>query len=157
MCWLPPCTETNTHLDTYLNKETKMNVIVTSHQQCHYSATEKVKCVWLCSASGFKVPMSPLWSCGWCVGSTLPGTQTEILSLSQPLYFRSLSLSVIRIEYFPLPPSCILYLCYNVKHTQTHTHRQWLTGACSVPSSLSMLPLLFLDSVFCRKETERHI
>lgn len=45
------------------------------------------------SASGFKVPMIPLWSCGgWCVGSTLTGTQTEILSLFLPASVFPLSL-----------------------------------------------------------------
>lgn len=36
--------------------------------------------------------------------------------------------------------------------TSIGTHAERLTGACSVPSSLSMLPLLFLDSVFCKRQ-----
>lgn len=104
----------------------------------------------LCSASGFEVPMSPLWSCGWCVGCTLPGTQTEILSLFlQPLDCLTLSLSlsiclsVCQTKYFPpasllhshsssfssllqsaiffLLPSSLSQTSY-VKHQQTHKH-----------------------------------
>lgn len=130
----------------------------------------------LCSASGFEVPMSPLWSCGWCVGCTLPGTQTEILSLFlQPLDCLTLSLSLspsvclsVRLNTFPLPPSCTLILhlsplCYNLpyfssspvlyhkhlmlsinKHTNTVTDRCLQCAVLSVDASSAVSGLCFL-------------
>lgn len=119
----------------------------------------------LSCASGLKVPMIPLWSSGWCVGSTLTAAHTQThthrnsLPFSPGLCVSSPSLSFSQMEHFPSPP--FFFFRYNLLfisilstlqfNSALNINKRRLTGACSVPSSLSMLPLLFLDSVFCKK------
>lgn len=123
----------------------------------------------LSCASGLKVPMIPLWSSGSCVGSTLTGTHTHrnTLPFSPGLCVFSPSLSFSEIEYFPSLPLFAFFLFqYNLLfisilstlqlNSPININTRRLTGACSVPSSLSMLPLLFLDSDFCKKNKKQN-
>lgn len=70
-------------------------------------------------------------------------SQRKLRSYYKMLYFSISDCSFINIRRENNKESCL------------HLKRmQRLTGACSVPSSLSMLPLLFLDSVFYKKEEQ---
>lgn len=96
----------------------------------------------------------------WAPCGRVVGVEAVLNLAHAQKYFPSLFFQLVclpftqklRYCYFSISDVIFINTYNNKESSLCLQHMQRLTGACSVPSSLSMLPLLFLDSVFYKKE-----